>query len=295
MSTSVIIPAYNAAATIGAQIEALLRQMDADSEIIVSDNGSTDETAAVIHGYAFSDPRIRLVDSSGTKGPAHARNVGIRQATGDRILFCDADDEAGDNWFTDMNKRLADECAVSGALHKFTVYRGQRIEKEIMSAAPNFYGIPWPVSASLAIRRSTVQQIGGFDESLRSGEDIDLGIRLHLAGIPLAFEPSKMHYRMRDSAAAERRQLCVYSRWQVILEQRYAPLLRELDNTVPDTIQAIRDLVGHLHRTPSVLREHGASSWWTWTRTRIAKLQGHLDWDLKRSAYTTARPGFAND
>lgn len=295
MTASVIIPAYNAAATIGTQLEALLDQIDEDTEIIVSDNGSDDDTAAVVDAYAYSHQCVRLVDSSGIQGPAHARNTGVRAARGDNLLFCDADDEAGDGWFGSMAARLQSEGAVAGGLDKFTVVNGQRIAADTMTEPPLFNGIPWPVSANLAIRRSVLERIGGFDESLRSGEDVDLGIRLHLEGVRLAFEPSTMHYRMRGSKAAERRQLSVYSRWQVILEQRYRTLLAAQGVSVPSTDRAVRDLAGHLRRTPTVVRTHGFGSWWTWTRMRTATIQGHLDWNLRRSAYDTPRLGLHHD
>lgn len=291
MTISIIIPAYNASATIGIQLEALLQQIDDDTEIIVSDNGSDDNTAAIVSAYAFSYTCVRLVDSSQVQGPAYARNRGVRAALGNQLLFCDADDEAGDGWFTSMTARLAEEDAVAGGLNKFTIRDGQHVEVETMTEPPIFHGIPWPVSANLAIRQNVFEHIGGFDESLRSGEDIDLGIRLHLAGYQLGFEPSVMHYRMRSSSAAERHQLSVYSRWWVILEQRYRSLLEAQGVTVPSTVRAIRDLAGHLRRTPVVIKTHGASSWWTWTVMRLARIQGHLDWHLHHDSWSTSKPG----
>ncbi|MCI1748729.1 MAG: glycosyltransferase [Acidipropionibacterium sp.] len=291
MSVSVIIPAYNAAATIGTQLEAILRQADDDTEIIVSDNGSSDETAAVVGAYAFSHPCITQVDASAVRGPAHARNAGVRAARGDFLLFCDADDEAGDGWFESMTARLSAADAVAGGLNKFIETNGQRTDTDTMAEPPRFNGIPWPVSANLAIRRSVLERIGGFDESLRSGEDIDLGIRLYLANIELAFEQSVMHYRMRSSPAAERRQLCVYNRWQVILEQRNRTFLASQGVTVPSTVDALRDLAGHLRRTSSVVETHGVGSWWTWTSMRAARIQGHFDWYLHHSSRFTPRLG----
>lgn len=295
MTVSVIIPTYNASSTIVAQLQSLLRQLDGDGEVVVSDNGSTDATAAVVRACASSDPRVHLVDSSDAQGPAHARNVGTRASSGDLLLFCDADDEAGEHWIGDMTARLATEQAVSGALHKFRVVSGSRVEADVMHEPPNFYGIPWPVSANLAMRRSALELIGGFDESLQSGEDIDLGIRLNQAGVSLAFEPSVMHYRMRSSSAAERRQLSVYSRWQVILEQRYRQVLSECGITVPGMAHAVRDLAGHIRRTPAVLKQHGAEDWWTWTRMRLAKIHGHLDWAVHHDRYAMPRPGLHHD
>ena len=107
MQLSVVIPCYNAAATIGEQLEALARQeWDGDWEVVVSDNGSTDGSQDVVHGFKDRLPELRLVDSSATRGASYARNVGIEQARGDWILTCDDDDVAADNYVAAMAEAL---------------------------------------------------------------------------------------------------------------------------------------------------------------------------------------------
>lgn len=85
---SVIIPCFNAADFIGATIESVLRQTRPAAEILVIDDGSTDESARVLE--SFSD-RIRVLRKP-NGGPASARNLGLRQATGDYLAFLDSDD-----------------------------------------------------------------------------------------------------------------------------------------------------------------------------------------------------------
>lgn len=86
---SVVIPAYNAAATIVRAVQSCLDQSYPPAEIIISDDGSTDGTPALLAAFGH---RIRVLAHSGNRGPAGARNAGMDAASGDFIAFLDADD-----------------------------------------------------------------------------------------------------------------------------------------------------------------------------------------------------------
>lgn len=88
---SIVIPAHNAASVIEDSIESILNQTYRNIEIIVVNNGSVDDTADVVLRFSKIDNRVRLVNSDRT-GVSHARNVGIEEARGEYIVFCDADD-----------------------------------------------------------------------------------------------------------------------------------------------------------------------------------------------------------
>ena len=88
---SVVIPAYNRAATIGAAIDSVLRQTWEDFELVVVDDGSTDGTLAAAR--AVTDPRLRVVAAPHNLGAAGARNLGVAEARGTWIAFQDSDDE----------------------------------------------------------------------------------------------------------------------------------------------------------------------------------------------------------
>ena len=88
---SVVIPAYNRAATIGAAIDSVLRQTFTDFELVVVDDGSTDGTLAAAR--AVTDPRLRVVAAPHNLGAAGARNLGVAEARGTWIAFQDSDDE----------------------------------------------------------------------------------------------------------------------------------------------------------------------------------------------------------
>src|SRR5581483_2806371 len=88
---SVIMPAFNAAATIRSAIESVLAQAWRELELIVVDDGSTDETAQIVSEIAARDSRVHLLKQANS-GVAAARNNGIREARGEFIAPIDADD-----------------------------------------------------------------------------------------------------------------------------------------------------------------------------------------------------------
>lgn len=89
---STVIPAYNVADTIVATLGSVLGQSHRNLEVLVVDDGSTDDTASLVRSVAAGDDRVRCVDQGGNRGRSAARNFGIDQAVGDWIAFVDADD-----------------------------------------------------------------------------------------------------------------------------------------------------------------------------------------------------------
>src|SRR5829696_5216274 len=90
-AVSVIMPAYNVAPYIGAALESALAQTFADLEVVVVDDGSTDETAAVVEPFAARDGRVRLLRKP-NGGLSSARNHALRHARGDAFALLDSDD-----------------------------------------------------------------------------------------------------------------------------------------------------------------------------------------------------------
>lgn len=90
---SVVIPAYNAALSITETLESVLRQTWREFEVLVCDDGSTDETPDIVRGFETRDSRVRLVSCPHHFGaPAGPRNVGLRESVNDYIAFLDSDD-----------------------------------------------------------------------------------------------------------------------------------------------------------------------------------------------------------
>lgn len=99
---TVIMPAYNASATIEKSLRSILNQSYTDIKVIVVNDGSKDDTASIVNGISAFDNRIELI-SIDNSGPANARNIGLEKATDtDYIMFCDADDIFCENYIRHM-------------------------------------------------------------------------------------------------------------------------------------------------------------------------------------------------
>ena len=101
MSISVIIPAYNAALTLPRCLDSVLAQQTDGLEIVVVDDGSTDETPQILDAYARAHDNIKVC-SQPNRGQAAARNEALRHATGEWILFLDADDNIAASEIVDV-------------------------------------------------------------------------------------------------------------------------------------------------------------------------------------------------
>ena len=117
---SVIIPTLNSAPTLAIQLDSLLRQdYEGAFEILVIDNGSTDETRELLEDYyprfAFRQVNLRYFISDRERNVCYARNVGIRYANSEKLLFCDADDMLSNNWVSQGIESLKEHQVVSGS------------------------------------------------------------------------------------------------------------------------------------------------------------------------------------
>lgn len=184
-TVSVIIPAYNQGHYLEKAIQSVLNQTFADFEIIVVDDGSTDDTRQVVAG--FSDPRVRYVYQQNA-GLSAARNTGIRHAAGAFLSYLDSDDLF-------LPDKLAVEIAcferdptlgfVAGQAILIDE-NGQRLGEIFDKKLPDdstqlLLGNPLHVG-SVLVRHKWQTRVGFFDETLRSYEDWDMWLRLALAG-----------------------------------------------------------------------------------------------------------------
>jgi glycosyltransferase involved in cell wall biosynthesis len=200
-AVTVVIPAYNRAASIRAAIESVLRQTWTDFELLVVDDGSTDGTLAA--AAEVEDPRLRLIASPRNQGAAGARNLGVAEARGTWIAFQDSDDE----WLpTKLEKQMA-RLAASGAgfvgaycglltLGGLDDRAGERLRLRYVpdpSIVPAEGDILVPLlfanmisTQTLVVRRDVILELGRFDEDTTPIEDWDFVIRLAQSG-PIAF------------------------------------------------------------------------------------------------------------
>jgi GT2 family glycosyltransferase len=149
--------------------------------VIVADNGSTDSSREVAQRWQERSERFRLVDASQHTGPAAARNIGVKTATGDHIAFCDSDDVVRPGWIQAMHKALSQTDVVAGSF-EFGSLNGRRELPPQLAVTRQLGQIPAGLAANLGVRRSLFDAVDGFDESLRVGEDVDLCWRIQFAG-----------------------------------------------------------------------------------------------------------------
>jgi glycosyltransferase involved in cell wall biosynthesis len=191
---SVVVPTYNRVRQLPGAIDSILGQTYRNLEVIIVDDGSTDDTQQMLRGYG---ERIRVITQQNA-GPAIARNRGIAVARGEIIAFLDSDDQ----WLPTKLERQVRSLEAAGpevtcSLCNCTVLYANGETTSTFAIADTMPNCPtgmWlnPVEVLLnrfvmfnqavAIRREVLERVGYFDESLRFGEDYELPFRLALAG-----------------------------------------------------------------------------------------------------------------
>lgn len=177
---SVIVPAYNEEVELPQTLSAIrtaAEQAGISYEIVLADDGSTDETAAI--GRDFGANVIAI----NSRHIAAARNAGARAARGDILLFVDADTRISGENITQLQCALADDgCAGGGARLQFDreLPRWGRIFFRIFSAI--YFGFGLGAGAFLFTTRENFEKIGGFDERYFAGEEIFFTLALRRLG-----------------------------------------------------------------------------------------------------------------
>ncbi len=209
MTVSVIVPAYNCGRYIEQTLHSLCAQTESDIEIVVVDDGSSDNTLSLAQSVAALDQRVRVFTQSNSGRPAVARNRGLRESCGEFVAFLDADDlyhpekiklQLGvlarhpevDIVFSDVVQFTVDPYAPDNECYlrdRAFLKIGQKYlqpstDDDVFLASDNFYGfmstqITSLCTPSVLIRREALQseQIW-FPEDFVVGEDIDLWYRL---------------------------------------------------------------------------------------------------------------------
>jgi glycosyltransferase involved in cell wall biosynthesis len=207
-AVSVVIAAYNRAEFLPATVDSILSQRFRDFEVIVVDDGSTDETKAVLAPYA---ERVRYLYQN-NRGPSAARNLGVRNARADWIAFQDSDDLSLPGHLETLHEYVKNhpQCAmvfanggyVGGAEHDRTTIipraKSRRLMERGVTLADLFEKSIFRLQAALVSRRC-YHQIGGHDESLRISMDLDLAFRM-FSRYPIAYIDQVVFSYRRHSA-----------------------------------------------------------------------------------------------
>lgn len=182
-TVSVIIPTYNRAHLVGRAIRSVLNQTYQDFEIIVVDDGSTDNTEEVVK--SFNDPRIRYIRHEKNRGGSAARNTGIRATYGEFIAFLDSDDE----W---LPEKLEKQVLICSDEQIGLVYTGRKVidsqSGQVLSKiVPDKEGNVYEqllerdfigTCSSVMVKKEALENIKGFDETLPARQDWDCWLRI---------------------------------------------------------------------------------------------------------------------
>jgi len=221
---SVVVCSYNGARTIGRTCEGLLEVDYPDFEVIVVDDGSTDETPAIAEEFGFEVIRTE------NRGLSAARNTGADAATGEYVAYLDDDAWPDPHWL----EHLVHTFETGG----FAAVGGPNIpppdEPAVARCVARSPGGPIHVlfddvraehvpGCNLAVRRSILHDLGGFDPAFRvAGDDVDLCWRLQENGLDIGFSPGAMiWHRRRDSVRGYLRQQSGYGRAEALLERKW--------------------------------------------------------------------------
>jgi glycosyltransferase involved in cell wall biosynthesis len=220
-TVSVILPTYNRAAALPRAVDSVLAQTYEDFELLIVDDGSTDQTREIVQG--FIDHRIVCIESRQNLGAGAARNLGIRQAGGRYIAFQDSDDE----WRREKLARQVDtiERASPHSGVVYTNYLRARVNRTIVGlsrlrrlasrarlphtrlegnllhalARGNFI-----TTQAALVRRDYLESAGGFDERLPRLQDWDLWLRLaHRCQFVFIDEPLVTLYETPGSLSSQ--------------------------------------------------------------------------------------------
>ena len=205
-SVTVVIPARNAADTIAEQLSALESQREpGDWEVIVVDDASSDDTRSIAESMTDRIP-LTVLSMGPHAGANAARNLGAASGVGD------ADDVAHPDWIQTMRSAALRYDVIGGELEETLLnpahvvgWRPQRPSNRL----PEALGcLPYAVGANLGVWRRVWSDLGGFDETWRSGAtEIDFCWRAQEAGYTLGLAPGAMiHYRHRRSMTGLARQ-----------------------------------------------------------------------------------------
>jgi glycosyltransferase involved in cell wall biosynthesis len=206
MKFSIVIPTYNRALFIAELLQSLSNQSINDFEVLVCDDGSTDNTQEVVQSFV-NQLKIRYFYNENWGGPAHPRNVGIKNAVGEWVCFLDSDDLWYANKLESVSSVIKDDIDViyhlfstnskkksTIGLYKVPVFRD--LFEDLLTNGNKI------VNSSLVIRKQLLLDIGGLseDENLIGVEDYDLTIRLARKKVKFYFLNQVLgEYRINDT------------------------------------------------------------------------------------------------
>jgi glycosyltransferase involved in cell wall biosynthesis len=239
VSVTVVIPTYNRAARLGVLLQSLerLQPPGVPYDIVVADNGSTDETSAVIAAYAQrSTAPIRMITEQ-RRGVSHARNSGVAATNASIVAFCDDDQDVAPDWvktIVDTFATYPDVAFVCGRvwprwLHPAPAWLSPAVwgPASIIDRGDRAFRISrrqWMClpAGNMAWRRASLIALEGFSTAFPRAEDRELTVRALLAGYEGLYVPEMVVYHHLDGARLTRRFFRQWNRIEGEMRAGYA-------------------------------------------------------------------------
>jgi glycosyltransferase involved in cell wall biosynthesis len=281
---SVVIACRNSGTTLAETLESVAAQEYAGWwEVLVVDNGSTDDTAAVAERFAGRLPGFALLRPPDPGHQARALNLGIQHGKGEVFVFVDSDDLLGPDYLARMGAALRTADLAGGELDVDRLNPPDvRARRDVLQRhrIDLFCGyLPAVVGASMGARREALLAVDGFDASLPTQHDLDISWRLHRTGRTATFVPGAVvHYRYRRTLGEIYRQERGYGEGEVVLYRKFRD--EGLRRRSP-----LRVAVAYARLAVGVLRLHtpdGRAKFATQLGMLTGRLQGSLRY---RTAY----------
>ncbi len=241
MDVSFVIVTYNSAGALERTLPPLVAQLGARDELVIFDNASSDATLEVVARLA---PAAKLVSSASNVGFSEGCNEGAREASGELLVFLNPDAAPAAGFCDAIRRPARDDFFWSAWMGLVTTDAGARVNTK--GNIVHFTGITWaggsgdPVpegleaaevpaasGACLAVDAKAWQRSGGFPrETFMYHEDVDLSLRLHLAGEGVGIEPAaRVDHSYEFGKGSYKWRLLERNRWATVLRTYPSPLL----------------------------------------------------------------------
>ena len=215
---SIITPAYNSAKFIAETIQSVQNQTYENWEMIIVDDGSSDETLAIVQAFIDEDKRIQCYKLEQNSGPAVARNFAIEKAKGAFMTFIDADDI----WFPNFIENSIKTIEKTGVSFVFSSYKRSNENLEFVYSD---FIVPQKVSYTDILKSNSISCLTAFVDIKTLGKKYmplirkrqDMGLWLnYLKVIPFAYgiQETQAIYRIRENSLSRKKSDLIYYQWQ---------------------------------------------------------------------------------
>lgn len=275
----VVIPAHNAAETIGQQLEAIRRNDQPRlREVVVVDSCSVDATAELALSLNSTWGKIRVVHAS-EPGANAARNAGIAAGLSDLVLLCDADDIVSDDWAEALVSALAEFDAVRGRYSLGLLNDSETIAARgslSSTQAPDPEAVIDGLGGNCGFRRSVWKELGGLSERHTGSDDVEFFWRAALAGFRTAYvDEAVVHYRLRPGLDSLFRQQRAWAANRALLHKEFGRHGFIRRRRIGAAVKQWGWLIAHLH----FARSNDPAERGRWVRasaTSVGNLEGSL-------------------